>query len=109
MTETLGQFRLRASTWMEANLPRLPDGYDNRRLDLEDPWGKRSRRLQRLLFDAGFAGLCFPKEYKGQGLDPSYQQAFTEVSRPYQMPTLFNVPTLSILAPTLLDFGTEAQ
>ena len=25
------------------------------------------------------------------------------------MPTLFNVPTLSILAPTLLDFGTEEQ
>ena len=27
----------------------------------------------------------------------------------YQMPTTFNVPTLTILAPTILDFGTEEQ
>jgi alkylation response protein AidB-like acyl-CoA dehydrogenase len=35
--------------------------------------------------------------------------AFNQESAPYEMPVLLNVPTLSILAPTLLDFGTEAQ
>ncbi len=38
-----------------------------------------------------------------------HQRAFTQESLPYQMPTLFNVPTLSILAATLLEFGTEEQ
>ena len=48
-------------------------------------------------------------EYGGQGLPRAYQLAFTEESAPYEMPVVFNVPTLSILAPTLLDFGTEEQ
>jgi len=42
-------------------------------------------------------------------LTRAHQEAFTEESVPYQMPVLFNVPTLSILATTLLDFGTEEQ
>ena len=58
---------------------------------------------------AGFAGICFPVEYGGLGLTRAHQRAFTQESLGYQMPTLFNVPTLSILAATLLDFGTEAQ
>ena len=28
------------------------------------------RELQRMLFDAGLAGICFPREYGGQGLTP---------------------------------------
>jgi alkylation response protein AidB-like acyl-CoA dehydrogenase len=108
-TEDVEAFRLRARGWMAENLPLLPEGVDNRQLSLADDTGGRHRRLQRQLFDAGFAGLCFPAEYGGQGLSRAHQRAFTQESLPYQMPTLFNVPTLSILAPTLLDFGTEEQ
>ena len=90
-------------------MPRLPEGMDNRQLVQQDEMGENTRRLQRLLFDGGFAGICFPVEYGGQGLTRAHQRAFTQESLPYQMPTLFNVPTLSILAPTLLDFGTEEQ
>ncbi len=90
-------------------MPRLPEGTDNQSLLQDDEDGLRARELQRRLFEAGFAGLCFPTEYGGQGLTRAHQQVFTEESVPYQMPVLFNVPTLSILAPTLLDFGTEEQ
>ncbi len=55
----------------------------------------RARKLQRLLFDGGYAGICFPAEYGGQGLTRAHQEAFTQESIAYQMPTLFNVPTLS--------------
>ena len=58
---------------------------------------------------AGFAGICFPKEYGGQGLSPAHQRAFTEESAPYEMPIVFNTPALTICAPTILDFGTEEQ
>jgi alkylation response protein AidB-like acyl-CoA dehydrogenase len=105
----LDDFRLRARAWLEATMPRLPAGTDNRQLLQQDEMGTETRRLQRLLFDGGFAGLCFPVEYGGQGLTRAHQQVFTEESLPFRMPTLFNVPTLSILAPTLLDFGTEEQ
>jgi alkylation response protein AidB-like acyl-CoA dehydrogenase len=108
-TEDVEVFRQRARQWLADTMPRLPEGVENFQLVQEDEMGERARRLQRTLFDGGFAGICYPVEYGGQGLTRAHQQAFTRESYGYQMPTLFNVPTLSILAPTLLDFGTEEQ
>lgn len=107
--EDVESFRLRARRWLADNMPRLPEGMSNHQLDAQDEMGEGARRLQHLLFEGGFAGICFPVAYGGQGLSPAHQKAFTRESLPYQMPTAFNVPTLSILAPTLLDFGTEEQ
>ena len=106
--EDLDSFRARARAWLAANMPPLRDG-SNFQLMMHDEMGTRARELQRILFDGGFAGLYFPTEYGGQGLPREYQMAFNQESAPYEMPVLLNVPTLSILAPTLLDFGTEAQ
>ena len=38
----------------------------------------RDREVQRMLFDAGLAGICVPREYGGQGLTPAHQQALNE-------------------------------
>ena len=67
------------------------------------------RELQRRLWDGGFAGICFPADYGGLGLTIEHQRAFTEESLPYDMPFSLNVPTLGILAATLVDFGTHEQ
>jgi alkylation response protein AidB-like acyl-CoA dehydrogenase len=107
--EELEAYRLRARAWLAETMPRLPEGQDNWQLTQEDEMAVRARRLQRLLFDGGFAGICYPVEYGGQGLTRAHQRAFTQESMGYQMPTTFNVPTLTILAPTILDFGTEEQ
>jgi alkylation response protein AidB-like acyl-CoA dehydrogenase len=107
--ESVEDFRERARAWLAATMPPLPEGSTNQELSRADESGERARRLQRLLFDGGFAGICFPVAYGGLGLSRAHQRAFTIESLPYQMPTVFNVPTLSILAPTLLDFGTEEQ
>jgi alkylation response protein AidB-like acyl-CoA dehydrogenase len=107
--EDIGTFRLRAREWLARNMPLLPEGTDNQSLLQDDEYGAGARELQRRLYEAGFAGLCFPTEYGGQGLTRGHQQAFTEETVPYRMPVLFNVPTLSILATTLLDFGTRVQ
>jgi alkylation response protein AidB-like acyl-CoA dehydrogenase len=107
--EHLDSFRLRARKWLASNMPRLPKGYDNQRLAQEDENAVDARSLQRTLFEGGFAGLCFPTQYGGQGLTRAHQLTFNEESLPYQMPTLLNVPTFAIIAPTLLEFGTEAQ
>ena len=108
-TEDVETFRLRARAWLAEHMPHLPEGVENHQLMVEDEYATRARELQRTLFDGGFAGLCFPVEYGGQGLSRAHQQAFTQESIPYEMPVVFNTPTLSILAPTLLDFGTEEQ
>jgi alkylation response protein AidB-like acyl-CoA dehydrogenase len=63
------------------------------------------RVLQRRLFDAGYAGLTWPKEYGGQGLATAYERAFQEEARNYRLPdfgaaagTTFNVCGGTMLA-----------
>ena len=100
------EFRAKARAWLAENMPPLSgevaDRGDEGRRDIE-------RALQRKLWDGGFAGICFPVEYGGLGLSVEHQRAFTAESVPYDMPFSLNVPTLSILAATLLDFGTHEQ
>jgi len=107
--EDVESFRLRARQWLADVMPPLPPGLNNYQLAADDEMGERARRLQGTLFEGGFAGICFPVEYGGLGLTRAHQLAFTRESLPYQMPTVFNVPTFSILAPTLLEYGTEEQ
>lgn len=108
--EPLEEFRQRSRAWLADNMRRLPpDAAPWNAMRVDDGDAERAKELQGKLFEAGFAGLCFPKEYGGQGLPRAYQKAFTEESRPYEMPLLFNTPTLTIIAPTILDMGSEAQ
>ena len=101
--ETIEEFRLRARAWLADHLPPRRDEVVYHR-----DWDG-ARRLQRTLFDGGFAGICFPREYGGQGLPHEYQRVFTEETMPYEMPFSLNSPTLGIILPTILEFGTEAQ
>lgn len=111
-TESVEDFRLRARAWIKANLgPIQPE-------DISQDCGSdeaelvavaRDRRLQRRLFDAGFAGLCFPREYGGQGLTPAHQRAFNEELVGHEFPSRFAVPTFSPCAAVLLEFGTPDQ
>jgi alkylation response protein AidB-like acyl-CoA dehydrogenase len=107
--ETVEEFRRRAREWLAANMPRLaPDAPPPDRAEDEETWA-RDKVLQRKLWDGGFAGICFPKEYGGLGLTIEHQHAFTEESLPYEMPLHLNVPHFSILGATLVDFGTPEQ
>jgi alkylation response protein AidB-like acyl-CoA dehydrogenase len=110
--EDVDTFRVRARAWLTANMPRRAATRSLERtarfID-EEARFRRHRELQRRLFDGGFAGLCFPRVYGGQGLAPAYQKAFDREVEDYEMPSAFNVPTLGILAATLLDCGTEEQ
>ncbi|HEX3965649.1 MAG TPA: acyl-CoA dehydrogenase family protein [Trebonia sp.] len=108
--EDLGTFLARARKWIAANLEPLngADPFLGHARDEADQV-VRAKAIQRKLWDGGFAGLCYPAEYGGQGLPPEYQQAFSHESRGYELPMLFNTPTLTIIMPTILDFGTEEQ
>jgi alkylation response protein AidB-like acyl-CoA dehydrogenase len=107
--EPLDAFRLRVREWLRANVRPLSELSAAER-DSDNPAVvARSRAVQRMLFDAGLAGLVFPREYGGQGLPPEYQRAYAEEAKDYEQAFIFQEPTLNILAPTLLDFGTEQQ
>jgi alkylation response protein AidB-like acyl-CoA dehydrogenase len=107
--EDLESYRARARAWLADNMPRLEPGKRWDPFNDDDDRGTRTRDLQRKLFDGGYAGICYPKEYGGQGLPPEYQFAFNEESIGYEMPIVMSTPTLTICGPTILDMGTEEQ
>jgi alkylation response protein AidB-like acyl-CoA dehydrogenase len=108
--EGLATFTARAQEWVAANLAPLngADPYLGHATDDADHTA-RAKAIQRKLWDAGFAGLCYPVEYGGRGLPAEYQDAFIDVTYGYELPRLFNTPTFTIILPTILDFGTEEQ
>ncbi len=107
--ESVEQFRARARAWLAENMPRIdPASPPAAHRDEERCW-QRARELQKRLHGGGFAGICFPREYGGLGLDYSYQKAFDEESITYEMPLILNIPTFTICCATLLDSGSEQQ
>lgn len=107
-TETVEEFEARARAWAIENLPQDdPDNPLHFEDDLED-WN-RQRALQRAVWEGGFAGIGFPTEYGGLGLSTDYQAAFGRAVAGHHYPARLNVPSFSIVAPVILDFGTEEQ
>jgi alkylation response protein AidB-like acyl-CoA dehydrogenase len=108
-TESVAEFAARARVWLAHNMPAInPESPPAAPRDDERSW-QRARELQKRLYEGGFAGICFPREYGGLGLDYEYQKAFDEESRNYEMPLILNTPTFTICCATLLDTGTEEQ
>jgi alkylation response protein AidB-like acyl-CoA dehydrogenase len=108
-TESVAAFAERVRAWLATTMPRI-DPQDPPFADRghEASW-LRARELQRLLYDGGFAGICFPTEYGGLGLDMEYQKAFDAESTCYEMPLILNTPTFTICCATILDPGTEEE
>jgi alkylation response protein AidB-like acyl-CoA dehydrogenase len=112
--EDLESFRERARSWISANLSRDDGGRrQGLRMTVSDEEELEAvaheRELQRKLFDADLAGICFPKEYGGQGLTPAHQRALNEELTGYEYPSRIQAPTMTPCAAVLLDFGTEEQ
>ncbi|MBW8754186.1 MAG: acyl-CoA dehydrogenase family protein [Sphingomonadales bacterium] len=110
--ESVEHFRLRAREWIKANLgPIQPWDLDqNCENDEEELVAvARDRALQRKIFDGGFAGICFPREYGGLGLTPAHNRAFNEELAGHEYPSRFSVPTFSPCAAVLLEYGTPEQ
>ena len=108
-SESVEEFRSRARAWLADNMPRLdPAQAAHLERDAEASW-RRARELQKTLYDGGFAGICFPREYGGLGLSYEYKKAFDAESLAYETPILLNVPSFAICCATILDMGSEEQ
>ena len=117
--EDLESFRARARAFVRANLrPVDPNQMigplRNERTDEEELAAvAREREVQRMLFDAGLAGICFPKEYGGQGLDPRPPAGPQRRSWPAtSIPARLQAPTFSPVRrrpPRLRHRGAEAR
>jgi alkylation response protein AidB-like acyl-CoA dehydrogenase len=111
--EPLDDFRHRLRAWLkDAMPPEEPDGTWRRgQMTDEEELADvaRNRELQRRLYDGGFAGIIFPKEYGGAGLTPLHQDVMNQEVVGYELPTRIQVPTFSPCAAVIWEFGTEEQ
>ncbi len=99
-------FKAKAKAWLAENVPRVGES-----AEAGEPGGSRVDRdkaLQGKIFDAGFAGITWPKAYGGQGLSDEHQLAWNEAARGYAMPMTFTIG-FGMCGPTILDLGTEEQ
>lgn len=101
------QFRNELRAWLGRNVPR-----DWERHRLEDTMEERFaflRAWQREVFEGGWAGVAWPKEYGGRGASLIQQVIFMEEMGRAGAPPLANLLGLSLIGPTIIAFGTEAQ
>jgi alkylation response protein AidB-like acyl-CoA dehydrogenase len=104
-TPAEAEFRAGLRAWIEANLPddQRGAGIGARRFE------EFGRAWSRKLFDAGYAGLTWPKEYGGAGAPYSYQAIFYEEMAAAAAPPHIGVIGLGMAGPTIIVHGTDAQ
>src|SRR3982074_1549145 len=100
-------FRAEFVAWVEANVPP-PDALHQQKLssahltDIARDW-------QRRLFDAGWLVPGWPPELGGRNATPTEQMIYFEEIARRQIPRSLNPQGLSIIAPSIIDFGDEVQ
>jgi alkylation response protein AidB-like acyl-CoA dehydrogenase len=104
--QSVTDFRNRARAWLAENAPRRGGADDESatRADLA-----AQKEFQARLYDAGFVGLTWPKEYGGQGLTNAEQIAWGQEARRYVLPVGVFFIGIGMPGPTILELGTEQQ
>ncbi|MDQ2783824.1 MAG: acyl-CoA dehydrogenase family protein [Chloroflexota bacterium] len=91
-------FRQQVRHWLEEHIPKKrPETLDERRA-----W-------HRTLYEAGYLGMGWPKEYGGQEARPMEQAIVGEELARANAPASLNGLGIGIVAPTLIYHGTEHQ
>lgn len=103
------EYRQQAREWLKNN---IPEGWGTPEFEWpEDEFerGKFLRDWDRRLYEGGFAGISWPKEYGGQGLTHVEEIIFDEEAGKLNAPFGINVIGKLLFAPTLMHFGSEEQ
>jgi alkylation response protein AidB-like acyl-CoA dehydrogenase len=90
-------FRARVRAWFEENRPGPLETLADRKA-----W-------HRKLYEAGFVGMGWPKEYGGQDARPMEQAIVAEEMARANAPGTINGLGIGIVGPTLIAHGTEEQ
>lgn len=106
LTQEESQFRDSVREWLETNLGEFADlgGREG------DPEALNSMRAwQRKLFDGGWAGVSWPKEYGGRGASPIEESIFLSELAGSKAPERVGVIGEGLVGPTIIAAGTEEQ
>ncbi|HVN90135.1 MAG TPA: acyl-CoA dehydrogenase family protein [Candidatus Binataceae bacterium] len=102
------EFRAQAREWLEKNKPtNIADrGFA---LAIDGETVKALKDWQRRLYEAGYLGIAWPKEYGGQGKTIMDSAIFNEEVARVRAPAPLNELGLAMGGPTILEHGTEEQ
>lgn len=64
---------------------------------------------QRKVYEAGYLGAAWPKEYGGGGLTQAHQDIASKAMLRHNTPIMFNTIGLGWAGPLIMDIGTEEQ
>jgi alkylation response protein AidB-like acyl-CoA dehydrogenase len=101
-------FRATVRSWLKTNIPREWKPTGSSELPRADQYALL-RRWQRTLFDAGFIGLTWPKEYGGGGLTFMEELILQQEMALAKAPPILNVLGVGMGGPTIIAWGTEEQ
>jgi len=110
LTPEQTSFRDEVRSWLEKNLPkdwdnRMRVGSDVARPDVY----AFLRTWQRKMYDAGFMGLTWPKDYGGRGLTFMEEMILQEEIALAKAPPVLNILAIGMAGPTIIAYGTEEQ
>ena len=103
-------FRREFTSWLNETIKDLEKKYSSRFTESLEAWEAEARDFQKRLFDAGYSGRHYPKEYGGQGRPVEEEMIILETLEAlcpeHRHPFL---TTMGLIAPTFLACGTEEQ
>jgi len=109
-TDAERRFRAEVREWLQAN---LPSGWGTPGFTKPEEPGEKvafARRWQRTLYDGGWAGLHWPREYGGRGATPLEQFLFAEEYTRLGAPPMIDIGVgPGLVGPTLVEHGTDEQ
>jgi len=99
------EFRAKARAWLSVNVPQSPRPASGHAAEQFD------RDWQRKMFDHGWAGVSWPKEFGGLGLSGLQQVIWYEELARARAPHYINTTYVALMhaGPTLIARGTDAQ
>ena len=100
------EFRDEVRAWLQANQPRQDDEAEAAG---RKEWIDLRREWQRKLYDAGYVGIGWPKEYGGRGATMMEQLIFNQEMILARAPEPINVIGLGMGGPVIMAHGTEEQ
>lgn len=104
------QFRSYVRAWLNDNLPRDWQRLAHEQSKHMDEWMAFLKRWQRQLYEAGLAGISWPKQYGGRGATMIEQLILIEEMARAKAPNMLNISIgVELVGPAIMHHGTEAQ
>ncbi|VDG97063.1 (R)-benzylsuccinyl-CoA dehydrogenase [Lysinibacillus sphaericus] len=108
-TEKEEKFRGELRGWLEVNLPKGWLQGDRKLPEDNEHYSKFLRDWQRTLYEGGWAAISWPKEYGGRDATLMEEIIYHQEMVRVQSPPLVNYIGIHMVAPTLMQMGTDAQ